>query len=114
MCKELVFDKEKYTVETVTMEGQTIVYRAYENIPYVSNPVDEKMERLSIFVPEVFYEGKEVGGYNLGNAANFFAEYYWRLYAGTTGTSRKKYTRKSQCYIFCIASRICCSFCWGT
>lgn len=56
MCKELVFDKEKYTVETVTMEGQTIVYRAYENIPYVSNPVDEKMERLSIFVPEVFYE----------------------------------------------------------
>ena len=71
MCKELVFDKEKYTVETVTMEGQTLVYRAYENIPYVSNPVDEKMERLSIFVPEVFYEGKEVGGYNLGNAPIF-------------------------------------------
>ena len=29
MCK-LVFDQEKYTVETVTMEGQTLTYRAYE------------------------------------------------------------------------------------
>ena len=56
MCK-LVFDQEKYTVETVTMEGQTLTYRAYEDIPYVTNPVDDKMERLSIFVPEVFYEG---------------------------------------------------------
>ena len=32
MCK-LVFDHEKYTVETVTMEGQTLTYRAYEDIP---------------------------------------------------------------------------------
>ena len=70
MCK-LVFDQEKYTVETVTMEGQTLTYRAYEDIPYVTNPVDDKMERLSIFVPEVFYEGKSVNGYNLENAPIF-------------------------------------------
>ena len=70
MCK-LVFDQEKYTVEMVTMDGQTLTYRAYEDIPYVTNPVDDKMERLSIFVPEVFYEGKSVNGYNLKNAPIF-------------------------------------------
>ena len=73
MCK-LVFDQEKYTVETVTMEGQTLTYRAYEDIPYVTNPVDDKMERLSIFVPEVFYEGKSVNGYNLENAPIFLLD----------------------------------------
>lgn len=68
--EKLIFDKTNYDVKQVELEGMTLVYRAFENITYVSNPVDE-LQKLSIYVPEVFYEGKEINGYNLNNAPIF-------------------------------------------
>lgn len=71
MKKELVFDETAYTVETVKMDGKELTYRAFENIPYCTNPADEKMQRLSIFVPEVFYQGETLNGWHLKNAPIF-------------------------------------------
>lgn len=71
MGDKLVFDEKKYTVETVELEGRKLVYRAFENILYLENPVDEKLQRLSIFVPEQYYEGKRIGSYDLKNAPIF-------------------------------------------
>lgn len=71
MKKTLEFDTENYTVETLEMDGKKLVYRAFEHIPYVLNPVNEEMQRLSIFVPEIFYEGKSIGQYHLKNAPIF-------------------------------------------
>lgn len=68
---ELIFDETDYTVETVEMDGKKLTYRAFENIPYCMAPVDEKMQRLSIFVPEVFYDGETLNGWNLKNAPIF-------------------------------------------
>ncbi|MGN1377182.1 MAG: subtype B tannase [Dorea sp.] len=71
MSGNMIFDKNKYTVETLEMDGKTLVYRAFENIPYVLRPVDADMQRLSIYVPEVYYDGKTIGNYNIENAPIF-------------------------------------------
>lgn len=46
------FDSSKYTVKTLTINGVTINYRAYEQIVYVKNPIDTKYETMNFFVPE--------------------------------------------------------------
>ena len=67
----MIFDENKYTIETLKIDGKTLVYRAFENIPYVMHPADEKMQRLSIFAPEAYYEGKTIGSFNRENAPIF-------------------------------------------
>ncbi len=68
----LIFDETRYTVETLVEEGQTLVFRAFERIPYVTNPVAPDLQVLSIYVPETFFEGKERNGYTLKTAPIFF------------------------------------------
>lgn len=68
---ELMFDENKYTVECVEREGLTLTYRAFEQILYVENPTEDAMQRLSIFVPECYYEGGTIGRYHLKNAPIF-------------------------------------------
>ncbi len=70
MC-ELVFDENKYTVETLEIDGEELKFRAFENIPYVTNPADAELQRINLFVPEVYYKGKSIGKYSLGNAPIF-------------------------------------------
>ena len=48
----LVFNDTNYTVKTVTVDGQTINYRSYEKIFYVSNPVNTNCQYLNVYVPE--------------------------------------------------------------
>lgn len=71
MKNDLIFDDTAYTVETLELEGTRLVYQAFEHIPYVKNPVDAQMQTLSIFVPEVFYNGGSIGSYNLKTAPIF-------------------------------------------
>lgn len=71
MSNKLKFNENNYTIETLEMEGKTLVYRAFEDILYIENPVDEKIQKLSIFVPEEFYQGKSINGYNIDNAPIF-------------------------------------------
>lgn len=71
MNDKLKFNENNYTVQTLEMEGKTLVYRAFEDISYVENPVDEKIQKLSIFVLEIFYEGQSINGYNIDNAPIF-------------------------------------------
>lgn len=71
MENKLVFNPDNYLVKTVEMDGITLNYRAFEQIPYVAGPIDEQMQRLSIFVNEDYYQGKTINGYNLENAPIF-------------------------------------------
>lgn len=34
----LSFDEKQYTIKTLELDGQTLTYRAYEDIPYVAAP----------------------------------------------------------------------------
>ncbi|WP_138495025.1 subtype B tannase [Paenibacillus pinistramenti] len=67
----LAFDTGSYTVKTVTLEGRTITFRAFENIVYVKNPVDTAHQILNLYVPEAYYEGKSIGRFNADNAPIF-------------------------------------------
>lgn len=68
----LKFDPSDYSVETVEIEGMTITFRAFKDRMYVANPVDEKREKLSIYVPEAYYAGEMINGYDLKTAPIFF------------------------------------------
>lgn len=71
MQTPLGFDPDNYEVCTVTREGKTLRYRAFSHIPYVQYPV-HPIQKLSVFVPEVYYEGGTVGDYDIRTAPIFF------------------------------------------
>lgn len=67
----LEFNTDEFTKKELTLKGQTIKYRAYENIVYVKNPVDINYQKMNIYVPEVYYEGKVIGRYTVDTAPIF-------------------------------------------
>ncbi len=68
--EKLYFDEKQYVVRTCFLENQKITYRAYENLEYCEKPLDA-IQKLNIFVPEDYYQGKEINGYNLKSAPIF-------------------------------------------
>lgn len=72
MNYDLKFDNQKYTIEKITLDNKTLIYRAFENIVYVKHPIDSNFQKLSIFVPEAYYEGNSIGNYDLKTAPIFF------------------------------------------
>lgn len=65
------FDKENYKVEELTLEKETIRFRAFRNLVYVEHPVNEAYQQMNLFVPEVYYEGGKLNGYTLKTAPVF-------------------------------------------
>lgn len=65
------FDDQNYTVEELTVCGQTLRYRAFRGISYVERPVDPEYQQLNLFVPEGYYEGLSYNGYTLQTAPVF-------------------------------------------
>ncbi len=65
------FEKDNYKVEELNLKGESIHFRAYRNITYVENPVNKEYQQMNLFVPEDFYEGKEINGYGLDTAPVF-------------------------------------------
>lgn len=70
MKEELIFNPDTYEVKTCQMDGRSVTYRAFEGIVYCTNPVDP-IQKLNLFVPEIYYQGGEMNGYNLHNAPIF-------------------------------------------
>ena len=68
--RQLHFDEQQYTVRTCSIEDQNLTYRAYENLEYCEKPADA-IQKLNIFVPELYYEGKSLNGYTLKTAPIF-------------------------------------------
>lgn len=68
----LDFTTHSYTLKSITLHGQTIKYRSYENIVYVSNPVDLNFEIMNVYVPEAYFENASIGEYNAETAPIFF------------------------------------------
>lgn len=63
----MIFDSTNYTSGTVN----GVSYRAYTNLVYVANPVNENYQRMSIFIPETYFSGGEINGYNASTAPIF-------------------------------------------
>lgn len=65
------FDKNCFSVETLTLDGITICLRSWKNIPYVDRPVDPAYQQMNIFAPEAYYAGESINGYDIGSAPVF-------------------------------------------
>jgi hypothetical protein len=88
----LEFNPTNYTTKTLTVDDQTITYRAYENIVYVKYPVDTNYEIMNIYVPEEYYEGKSIGNYTAETAPIFMPNMVGGYMPGaqeTPGTSMR-------------------------
>ena len=48
-----------------------VSYRAYTNITYVANPVNESYQKMSIFIPEAYLSGGSINGYTASTAPIF-------------------------------------------
>lgn len=66
----LIFNKENYKVDTCCIDGNSITFRSFREISYCDKPVDS-IQKMNIFVPEVYYEGKMINGYSLHTAPIF-------------------------------------------
>ena len=64
----LNFDSEKYTIKTAQVAGKEISFRAYEDVVYVSHPVDVRYQSMNIYIPVEYYEGKNIRKYNADTA----------------------------------------------
>lgn len=65
------FEQEKYTVEQITLAGETVEIRAFRNRVYVDKPVNREFQQMNIFAPEDYYRGKSINGYDLHTAPIF-------------------------------------------
>ena len=71
MEDRLRFDPEKYEVKICEEDGRRITYRVFEGVDYCSAPADP-IQKLNLFVPEAYYQGEKINGYDL-HSASFFA-----------------------------------------
>lgn len=65
------FNSENYTIKEITLNGNTLTYRAFNDIPYVMNPINPEFQKLSIYVPENYYHDKSINSYTLKTAPIF-------------------------------------------
>lgn len=70
-CFEMKFDKNRYTTEELTLEGETIRFRAFRNLAYADKPVNPEFQQMNLYVPEAYYEGAQINGYDLKTAPVF-------------------------------------------
>lgn len=68
----LTFNPQHYEVQTLTLNGKTFKVRAFENIVYVARPVDTATQKLNVYVPEEYFEGRSLNGYSAATAPIFF------------------------------------------
>lgn len=66
----LRFNPTIYTIKRKKYGEVTITYRAFEGIPYCAFPADP-IQTLNLFVPEMYYHGGTLHGYDLRSAPIF-------------------------------------------
>lgn len=67
----LQFNPDQFSVEEKTLEGRTVRYRAFRDIPYAARPVNPEFQKLHVFAPEAYYDGESINGYTLETAPIF-------------------------------------------
>lgn len=67
----LALDPDRYTVQTVTVDGQALRVRAYEGWPVVARPVEPAYQAINLYVPEAYFHGGRVGAFDARSAPIF-------------------------------------------
>lgn len=67
----LTFDLKNFKRDTATVDGHAFVFRVYENVVYVTKPVDAKYQCMNIYIPEAFFKGETLNGFTASTAPIF-------------------------------------------
>ena len=59
----LEFDSSSGVEKTLTCNGRTVNFIAYENISYVATPASE-IQKLSVYIPAEYLRGEMITGYS--------------------------------------------------
>ncbi|SIS08727.1 hypothetical protein SAMN02745664_1252 [Moraxella cuniculi DSM 21768] len=68
---DLDFAKQSGSVQQFELEGQTVRYRAFENIVYVLNPVDTRYQFMNIYIPEAYFQDESIDDFTAETAPIF-------------------------------------------
>ena len=82
----LDFSQASYTTKTLAVDGQDVVFRAYEGVVYVTKPVDTTYESMNIYIPEDYFNGKTINGYTADTAPIFFPNSVGGYMPGAAGS----------------------------
>ncbi|UYZ80730.1 hypothetical protein LP123_11880 [Moraxella bovis] len=66
----LTFSPNNY--KTITQDDQSLVVRAFENIPYLANPTEPDHQVMNVYIPESYFTGDSINGYTADTAPIFF------------------------------------------
>ncbi|MDO4223770.1 MAG: subtype B tannase [Acinetobacter sp.] len=91
----LIFDDQNYSVQELTVNGQTFKVRAYENIAYVSQPVEKDYQVMNIYIPEAYYQGQTINGFHAQNAPIFFPNQIGGYMPAKAGTAQPSSTGRN-------------------
>ena len=72
MSTDLDFTKQQGQTKQFELNGQIIRYRAFEHIVYVLNPSDTRYQVMNIYIPESYFNGEKIDGYDSQTAPIFF------------------------------------------
>lgn len=67
----LRLDTDRFVRQTLTVNGQTLVVRAYENRVTVRHPVAPEHQALNLYVPEAYFLGERIGRFDARSAPIF-------------------------------------------
>lgn len=67
----LTFSNRTYETRTMIVDGKDITFRAYENIPYVANPIDTTYQSMNVYIPEAYFHEEKDGKYTADTAPIF-------------------------------------------
>jgi len=70
--KNLNFAQVQGKSQSFELNGQTVRYRAFENIVYVLKPADTRYQTLNVYIPEAYFSGGSIDGYTAQTAPIFF------------------------------------------
>ena len=67
----LKLDTKEYTTQSQAVNGQQVAYRVYADRVYAARPVDAAYEKMTIYIPEAYFQNKAVNGYTARTAPIF-------------------------------------------
>ena len=65
------FDPKDFVKRTLNANGETVTFRAYENLVYIRKPYDPESQMLSVYIPEAYFKGETVNGFTAETAPIF-------------------------------------------
>ena len=70
--EHLDFAQVSGSLHTITVNGQSVQYRAFEHIVYVMKPVDTRYQIMNVYIPEAYFQGGSINGFTKDSTPIFF------------------------------------------